>query len=131
MNNPEKIKSLVKSFVEGVVKHRENMFTNHVLANQYFDQYLNALKELTSFGLSGLEVLSELLNNPRPIVRVTTAMYLISFYPDRVIPILQAELNEKSPLSPEALVTLEKWKRGRFLDPLTGKEMKLEDGRKN
>jgi hypothetical protein len=114
--------SLVKAFCAGVVKHRENMFTDHVVANRYFESYSEALKKLYSLGEPGISALEDLLQNPRPSVRVMVAIYLISMYPNRCISVLQSEVNERSPLSAEALVTLERWKRGRYLDPLTGKE---------
>jgi hypothetical protein len=122
MSNVDETELLIRAYCEGVVKHRENMYSDHVVANRYFDKYTAALRKLMSLGERGLSALGELLHNPRPIVRVVTAMYLINFFPEKAIAVLQAELAERGWLSPEALVTLEKWKRGIYNDPLTGED---------
>src|SRR4051812_17116298 len=83
MREIEKIKGLIKEFSEGVVKHREQMFSDHVVANRFYEKYLSALKDLTSYGAPGLSALAELLDNPRPIIRVAAATYLISVYPEK------------------------------------------------
>ena len=127
MSDSDQIKALVKILSEHLVKHRENMFSNHSAANRHFDSFKKVLKRLFAFGQPGLSALATLLDNPRPVVRVSAAMCLISHYPERAIRVLQAELDEQSFLATEALVTLERWKRGIYLDPMTGKEI-VRDG---
>jgi len=126
MREIEKIKGLIKEFSEGVVKHREQMFSDHVVANRFYEKYLSALKDLTSYGAPGLSALAELLDNPRPIIRVAAATYLISVYPEKAKKVLQAEVNQDSRFSAEALVALKRWERGTYLDPGTGMEVRMK-----
>ena len=121
----DEISTLIKTFSEGVVKHRENMYSNHVLANQHFDEFRGALKKLVGRGEPGLSALAELFTNPRPVVRVITAMYLISYYPERAIPVLERELTDGGRMADTALLGIERWKRGLYIDPVTGKEKRV------
>lgn len=119
--NPE---TLVKRFVEGVVKHREYMCTDHRVANQNFDKYTEALKGLFLLGEPGMNALLRLLDDSRPVVRVSVGTYLLRIFPERAIKVLQAEVDQKGALLSSALVALKRWERGIYLDPFRG-EMKL------
>jgi hypothetical protein len=119
---PNKIEELLQMFSEGVVKHRENMCEDSEVANRAHDKYMKAVKALVSLGEEGTSAFARLMDCPIPAVRISTAIYLISFYPDRSIKLLQEETTGGR-MSPEALVALERWKRGTYLDPLTGKEV--------
>lgn len=120
-------------FSEGVVKHRENMCEDSKVANRAHDQYMKAVKALVSLGEEGTSAFARLMDCSIPAVRISAAIFLISFYPDRSMKILREETTDGR-MSPEALVTLERWKRGTYLDPLTGKEVsrqKKQAWRKN
>jgi len=123
MADSKRIEALLEQFSEGVVKHRENMCEDSTVANRAHGRYTKALEELCSLGEAGISAFARLMDSPRPVVRVSAAIFLISFYPDRAIKILEAETTGGR-MSPEALVALERWKRGTYLDPATCREVR-------
>ena len=117
--------SLVDAFREAVLQQNHYMTRDHKLANANFYKAERARKELASLGEEGLSALSCLLHDASPIVRCRAGMYLIRSRSNEVIPVLQSIVEQRGPGFPEALVTLEKWKRGLYLDPLTGAEQQV------
>jgi len=120
-----KIARCLAAFETAVLKHSEFMFKDSSIANQHFNAYTKALKELSKMGDDGLSALAKLLDNENVVVRVTAATYLIHYCTDKAISILRAASKEERGIAMLAIVTLKRWELGGYLDPTTGKEVEF------
>jgi hypothetical protein len=123
-NKAEPVAELVESFADAVMKHGEFMFKDSGIANRWYERSLLALKKLHQRGDAGLSALALLLDDERIVVRVTAACYLIRQQTEQAMRVLQdAARSADRGTSMLAIATLERWKRGAYLDMTTGKEV--------
>jgi hypothetical protein len=128
LKKKESVAELVPMFVDSVLKHAEFMFKDSDVANRHYARFMRAIKGLNQLGKSGLSALCDLLSDERLVVRVTAACYVIPHCTERAIKVLKAAAKETDgAISMLAIVTLERWKRGIYLDPATGKEVARDE----
>lgn len=118
----------VSAFADSVLKHVEFSVNDPEVANRHFGVYMAALNRLAGFGEEGLSALAKLMDHENRIIRVTAACYLINRYTERAKMVLTEAAEAERPMGGLAIVTLRRWELGRYLDPTSGKESKL-DGR--
>lgn len=107
-------------FVDAVLKHAEFTCKDSRTANHHFDRSIDAWRVLIESGEAGLCAVTNLLEHENAVVRVRAATYLLPHRTDEAVGVLTAAKQAGDPL---ALVTLERWKRGFYVDPLTGREV--------
>jgi hypothetical protein len=110
----------VKVFQDAVLGHAEFMSIDSRVANRHFDRSIEAWRALTQQGDAGLSALGELLGHESTDVRVTTATYLLPYRTADALRVLTSAREAGDPL---ALVTLARWARGFYIDPLTNREV--------
>jgi len=124
-DHQEKANEYITVFSESVIKHGENMFNNPQQANHYYARFTDALHNLAALGNDGLSALATLLDDDRVVVRVTAASYLVHFKTDKALKVLNTAKNEERAIAMLAIVTLKRWETGSYLDPKSGKEVKI------
>jgi hypothetical protein len=107
-------------FEDAVLKHSDLMCKDSRVANRHFDRSIEAWRALSQQGDEGFSALSKLLTHESTVVRVTTATYLL---PHRAADALQVLTAANEAGDPLALVTLARWSRGFYIDPLTKREV--------
>ena len=110
----------VHTFEESVLKHAEFMSKDSRMANRHFDRSIEAWRALSQQGDDGLSAFSRLLGHESVVVRVTTATYLLPHRTEDALPVLTSAKEAGDPL---ALVTLARWARGFYIDPVTNREV--------
>jgi hypothetical protein len=110
----------IQAFEDAIVRHAEFACKNSTTANRHFDRSIEAWRALSERGDVGLSAIAKLLEHERTAVRVTAATYLL---PHRTVEALRVLTAARQAGDPLAVVTLERWARGFYLDPLTGREV--------
>src|SRR5262245_18716338 len=112
------IAELVETFVDSVLKYSEFILADSQIANRHYDIFSRALKGIAAHGDKGLVALAKLLDDPRIVVRVTAACYLMHFRTEAAKNVLEeAAKLENRAITMLAIATLERWARGIYLDP--------------
>jgi len=115
----------VEEFSKSVIKYGECILKDASQANRHYDRFINALRDLATFGDKGLSALAELLDDDRLIVRVTAASYLVHFRTAKALEVLRAATTEDRGIAMLAIVTLKRWEQGTYLHPATGHEVRI------
>ena len=119
------IADCVNVFADSVIKYYEFILEDSNIADLHYAKYIKALKQLNEFGDDGLSALARLLDDDRIVVRVTAASYLIHYCTEKAKKVLNAAAGEDRGIAMLAIVTLKRWETGSYLDPSSGKEVKV------
>jgi hypothetical protein len=111
----------IQIFHDAVLKHAEFTCKDSRVANRHFDRAIEAWRALSQQGDEGLSSFSKLLGHGPSVVRVTAATYLL---PHRTKDALRVLTSAREAGDPLALVTIARWERGFYIDPLTNREVK-------
>jgi len=115
----------LSDFRDAVIKYSQFMLSDPPTANQYYDRFIKALRQLSRAGDEGMSALATLLDDNDVAVRVMAATYLIRYRTKAAQEVLKvaAKMQDRA-ISMLAIVTLKRWEKGYYLDPETGNETK-------
>ena len=116
----EQTSDWVQVFQDAVLQHSHFMSKDSRVANRHFDRSIEAWRALSQQGDLGLSALGQLLGHESTVVRVATATYLLPYRTADALRVLTAAREAGDPL---AVVTLARWARGFYIDPLTNCEV--------
>jgi hypothetical protein len=123
MKQSQDIEHLRDVLVKNLIEYSETL-SDYKRANYCFDLYKQAVRNLIRRGDEGLSVLKTLLDDSREAVKINVAVNILPYCPKEALKVLIDAANSPE-FSPLALVTLRHWREGNYVDPLTGKLMRL------
>jgi hypothetical protein len=124
--NTRTLSQSVDAFVVSILQYGEFILKDSRITNRHYADFTRALKRIVAYGDDGLSALAKLLEDDRIVVRATVACYLIHVRTERAKNVLEetAKLEDRA-IAMLAVATLERWEKGIYLDPATGKETVL------